>query len=145
MIRLALVVVAAAAVGGLCGPAAGQDAPKGEPTAEPEQPPAASDAAAKAGAPEGPAAGAEANEQVLPRNVRWKRMDVHYLRANVRHPALYWDSVQEKVKHNDRPCRSLHGAAASCMYEIIQFPVQLGLTPVLMTIKPPWTVESSEP
>ena len=72
-------------------------------------------------------------------------MDVKYLRANVRHPALYWDSVQEKVRHNDRPWRWPPCAAVSCMYEIIQFPVQLGLTPVLMVIKPPWTREASDP
>ena len=72
-------------------------------------------------------------------------MEVSYLRADIRHPALYYDSVQEKVRHNDRPWRSLPGAAVSCMYEIIQFPAQLGLTPVLMVIKPPWIREASEP
>jgi len=140
MLRSAMVVVVAAAMGALCVPAAGQDAPKSQaPAATPEQPAAQDDATAKS------AAGAETAEKPLPRNVRWKRMDVHYLRANVRHPALYWDSVQEKVRHNDRPWRSPHGAAVSCMVEIIQFPVQLGLTPVLMVIKPPWTIEASEP
>ena len=142
MLRFSLVVMAAVAMGALCGPAVGQqDTPKSEPAAAPEQPAAQDDATAKTAAPGESAAGAETAPKPLPRHVRWKRMDVHYLRANVRHPALYWDSVQEKVRHNDRPWRSPHGAAVSCMVEIIQFPVQLGLTPVLMVIKPPWTIE----
>jgi len=165
MSRLALMLTAAVTMSGLCSPVTAQETPK------PEQPAGAADAAtttaaqeqasgtddsapkadvAEAKADNGAAAdesaaATETAEPPLPRNVRWKRMDVNYLRANVRHPALYWDSVQEKVRHDDRPSRTLPGAAASCMYEIIQFPVQLGLTPVLMTIKPPWTVEASEP
>ena len=80
----------------------------------------------------------------LPRRLRWQAMEVRYRRADVRHPALYYDSVQEKMKHDDARADNVLGAAAACLFEIVQFPVQLAMTPALMVVKPPWTIESAE-
>ena len=88
---------------------------------------------------------ATVKEQTVPRAERWGATEASYLLANTRHPALYYDSVQEKVKHDDAKMRGLVGTAVSAFYELVQFPVQLGLTPVLMAVKPPWTMERGEP
>ena len=98
------------------------------------------------GAPVAPPAAAEtAGAPELPRYLRWRRMEANYLRANVRHPALYYDSPQEKLKHDDAAADSVPGAAAAVLYEIVQFPIQLAATPILWVLKPPWTFESTVP
>jgi hypothetical protein len=113
-------------------PARAQDA------AAPGDKPAA-EGAAVADAPKTSAAPA------LPRRARWQRMEVAYLAANVRHPALYGDSMQEKVKHDDAAHNNVHGWAFAMAWEYVQWPAQVLLTPVAVALKPPWTMESKAP
>lgn len=81
----------------------------------------------------------------LPRQARWARVEITYRAAEVRHPALYGDSRQEKVRHNDAAHRGPLGLAAAMAYEYVQFPAQLILSPVLVALKPPWTMETGTP
>ena len=82
---------------------------------------------------------------VVPRCLRWAPREVHYLRANVRHPTLYYRSVQESIKHDDARMDNLPGAVAAETYEVVRTPVQFVLTPLWLVLRPPWLYEHTEP
>jgi len=81
----------------------------------------------------------------IPRSARWQPCEARYFRANVRHPALYYRSVQERLSHDDSPARTLPGLAAAELYELVQFPAQFLMTPCLVAVKPPWRCEYTQP
>lgn len=87
----------------------------------------------------------DASGKPIPRSRRWLRSEVRYLQANIRHPALYFDSVQEKLANDDASANNFVVGPWALFYEIIQFPGQMAATPVLWVIKPVWTIERTEP
>jgi hypothetical protein len=87
----------------------------------------------------------DASGKPISRSRRWLRSEVRYLQANVRHPALYFDSVQEKLANDDASANNFVVGPWAVFYEIIQFPAQMVATPVLWIIKPVWTIERTEP
>jgi hypothetical protein len=113
--------------------------------AQEAKPGPAAPAATKQVAPAPSPATAPTAAPTLPRQARWARVDITYRPADVRHPALYCDSVQEKLRHEDAAHRGPLGLAFAWAYECIQFPAQLIATPVLVVIKPPWTLETGRP
>lgn len=136
MKRLAMTVVAAVLMSVLLAAAT---------FAQEAQPAPATPAATKEVAPAPSAESATTATPTLPRQARWARVDITYRSADVRHPALYGDSVQEKLRHDDAAHRGPLGLALAWAYECVQFPAQLIATPLLVAIKPPWTMETGRP
>ena len=81
----------------------------------------------------------------LPRRLRWQRMQVAYVAANVRHPALYGDNPAEKVTFDDAAIDHCGKTLALAFCEYVHFGATLAASPVLAAMKPPWTCESVEP
>lgn len=75
----------------------------------------------------------------------WAPMKARVMRADIRHPALYYDSVQEKLANDDTGSDTCPGGFVSAAYEPLQFIAQGVATPVLLIVKPPWTLERGEP
>jgi hypothetical protein len=96
---------------------------------------------------ESPAAVDVGEGEELPptRASRWAPMSVSYMRMNLLHPTLYYRSVQERREFPDAVARGCCGRVASGMYEIVQFPVQFALTPLLVLMNPPWQMEQARP
>ncbi len=93
-------------------------------------------------------AGVEVAEiEALPRTraARWAPMQAGYKRMTLHHPTLYYRSIQERRAFPDSIARSPGGRLCSGLYEIIQFPMQMALTPLLMLANPPWQAERAQP
>lgn len=88
---------------------------------------------------------AELEPLPVSRSARWAPMLVSYQRMNFRHPALYYRSIQERREFPDAIARGCCGRPCSALYEVIQFPVQLALSPLLVLMSPPWQLEQARP
>jgi hypothetical protein len=81
----------------------------------------------------------------LPRRLRWEKMEVAYLRANVCHPIVYWRSAAESPRYDDAAARGCLGQAGVWLCEVASFALQAALTPIEWLCRPPWTTECTRP
>lgn len=88
---------------------------------------------------------AELEPLPVSRSARWAPMLVSYQRMNLLHPTLYYRSIQERREFPDAIARGCCGRTCSAVYEIVQFPVQLALSPLLVLMNLPWQLEQARP